>query len=149
MGIDTYTVSIGMEDAGLKGAEKSTPARDSQYHAAQFAEGLLPLFEGDAFATAQIIKNGTETFVAMRGQCQGLVGGVDEPSKDDFRRAPAAVTFQQLFDGDRFLMESLGGVKRANDVVDGMEQDTTSNTTTVRIALNQVAEIVNVDIGVT
>ena len=77
-----------------------------------------------------------------------MVGGVDEPAKDDFRCAPASVTFKQLFDGDRFLMEGMGGVKRANDVVDGMEQYTTSNATTVRIALNQVAEIINVDIGV-
>jgi hypothetical protein len=51
MGINAYTVSIGMEDAHLKSAEKATTARDSQHHAAEFAEDLLPFFEGDAFST--------------------------------------------------------------------------------------------------
>jgi hypothetical protein len=37
MGINAYMVSIGMEDARLKGAEKATTARDSQHHAAEFA----------------------------------------------------------------------------------------------------------------
>jgi hypothetical protein len=36
MGIDAHTVPIGMEDAGLKGAEKATTTRDSQHHAAEF-----------------------------------------------------------------------------------------------------------------
>jgi hypothetical protein len=36
-------------------------------------------------------------------------------------------------------MEGMGGVKGTNDLVDGMEQDTSSN---------QVAEVINVDIGV-
>ena len=47
------------------------------------------------------------------------------------------------------MMESMGGVKGANDLVDGMEQDATSDTAPARIALNQVAEIINVYIGVT
>jgi hypothetical protein len=37
MGINAYTVSIGMEDACLKSAEKATTVRDSQHHAAEFS----------------------------------------------------------------------------------------------------------------
>ena len=84
----------------------------------------------------------------MWRQFQGLVDGVNEPAKDDFGGAPAAVAFKELFDGNGFLMESMGGVKGANDFVDGMEQDATSNTAPARIALNQIAKIINVYIGV-
>jgi hypothetical protein len=45
-------------------------------------------------------------------------------------------------------MEGMGGVKGMNDFVDGMEQDMLSNTAPTRITLNQVAEVINVDIGV-
>jgi hypothetical protein len=45
-----------------------------------------------------------------------------------------------------FLMEGMEGVKGTNDLVDGMEQDTSSNTAPTRVALNQVAEVINVDI---
>jgi hypothetical protein len=58
-----------------------------------------------------------------------LLDGVDEPAKDHFRSGPAAVTFKELLDGNRFLMEGMGGVlKGTNDLVNGMEQDTTSDT---------------------
>jgi hypothetical protein len=95
MGIDAHTVSIGIEDAGLKSAEKATTARDSQHHAAEFAhQHLLPGFEGDAFAPPKVIKDGTQTLVlAVRRQLQSLLNGIDEPSKDHFRsRAPAIWT---------------------------------------------------------
>jgi hypothetical protein len=47
-------------------------------------------------------------------------------------------------------LEGMGGVKGTNDLVDGMEQDTLSDTAPTRITLNQVAEVINVvDIGVT
>jgi hypothetical protein len=68
MRINADTVSIGMENAGLKSAEEATTARDSQHHAAEFAEYLLPCFDGDAFATPQVIKDGTQTIVSVRRQ---------------------------------------------------------------------------------
>jgi hypothetical protein len=152
MGIDAHTVvSIGMEDAGLKSAEQATTARDSQHHAAEFSQDLLPGFEGDAFSTPKVIKDGTQTLVAVRRQLQSLLNGIDEPAKTKhFRSAPAAVTFKEFLDGNRLLMEGrMRGVKGMNDFIDGMEQDTSSDTVPMRITLNQVAEVIKVDIGVT
>jgi hypothetical protein len=62
----------------------------------------LPGFEGDAFSTPKVIKDGTQTLVAVRRQLQSLLNGIDEPAKEHFRSAPAAVTF--LFKRS-FLME--------------------------------------------
>jgi hypothetical protein len=78
-----------------------------------------------------------------------LLDGIDEPAKEHFRSVPEAVTFKEFLDGNRLLMECMGGVKGTNDLVDGMEQDTSSDTAPTRITLNQVAEVINVDIGVT
>ena len=108
----------------------------------------MPSFEGDALAAAEVIKNGTEAGVAVWGQFQGLLGGVNEPAKEHFRGAPTAVTLEEFLDGNGLLMEGVGGIKGANDFVDGMEQDTTGNTAAAGIALNEVAKIVNVHIGV-
>jgi hypothetical protein len=149
MGIDAHTVSVGMEDAGLESAGKATTTRDSQHHAAEFALHLLPGFKGDAFAPSKVIKDGAQTLVAVRRQLQSLLNGINEPAKDDhFRRAPAAITFKEFFDGNGLLMEGMGGVKGTNDLVDGMEQDTSSDAAPTCITLNQVAEVINVDIGV-
>jgi hypothetical protein len=47
------------------------------------------------------------------------------------------------------LVKFVGRIKRAKDFVDGMEQDTASNTAPPGITLDQIAKIINVDIGVT
>jgi hypothetical protein len=78
------TVAIGMEDAGLEGAEKATTARDHQDHAAEFAQDLVPGLEGDAFVAAKVIENGTQTFVTVWRQLQGLLGGIDKPAEENF-----------------------------------------------------------------
>jgi hypothetical protein len=84
MGIKTDMVAIGVKFPGLKGAEKATTAWDRQDHAAEFTQDLLPGLEGDAFAAAKVIKNGTQTFVTVWGQRQGLRGGINEPTKENF-----------------------------------------------------------------
>jgi hypothetical protein len=51
-----------------------------------------------------------------------LDGTIDEATKEHhFRSALAAVTFKEFFDGNRLLMEGMGGVKGTNDLVDRME----------------------------
>jgi hypothetical protein len=138
-----------MEYASLEGAEKAPTAGDSQDHAAQFAKNLLPGLKGDAFAAAKVVENGTQTDVAMGRQLQGLLGGIDEPTEEDFGGAPTAVALKEFFDGDGLLVKIMGGIKRADDFIDGMEQDPSSDTTPTGRALNKVAKIINVDIGVT
>jgi hypothetical protein len=73
-----------MEDAGLEGAEKATTTRDCQDHAAEFAQDLLPGLKGNAFAAAKVVENGTQTFVTVRRQFQGLLGGIDKPAEENF-----------------------------------------------------------------
>jgi hypothetical protein len=73
MGIKMDTVAIGMEDVCFEGAEKATTVRDCQDHAAEFAHDLLPGIEGDVFAVAKVVKNGTQTFVTVWRQLQGLL----------------------------------------------------------------------------
>jgi hypothetical protein len=46
-------------------------------------------------------------------------------------------------------MKVVGRIKGANDFIDSMEQDTSRNTSLTCINLNQVAKIINVNIGVT
>ena len=77
-----------MPDPGLKGAEKATTAGDSQDHAAEFAQNLLPSLEGNTRTAPEIITNGAQADVAVRRQFQGLFGRVNEPAKQEFGGAP-------------------------------------------------------------
>jgi hypothetical protein len=138
-----------MKDAGLEGDEKAPTARDRQDHAGEFTQDLLPGLERDAFAAAKVIKNGTQTFVMVWGQRQGLRGGIDEATDENFRRAPITVTLEEFLDGDGFLMKVMGKIQGANDFINSTEQDTACNTSSTGITLNQVAKIINVNIGVT
>ena len=45
-------------------------------------------------------------------------------------------------------MESVGGIKGANDLIDGVKQDTLGNTAATGTALNEIAKIVNIHVGV-
>jgi hypothetical protein len=149
MGIKADTVAIRMEDAGLEGAEKATTTRDRQDHAAEFAQDLLPGLERDAFAAAKVVENGTQTLVAVWRQLQGLLGSIDKPTEENFGRAPATVALEEFLNGDGLLMKGVGRIQGANDFIDSMEQDTSRDTSATGITLNQVAEIINVNIGVT
>jgi hypothetical protein len=137
-----------MSDPGLKGAEKATTAGDSQDHAAEFAQNLLPSLEGNTLTATEIIKNGAQADVAVRRQFQGLFGRVDEPAKQEFGGAPTAVTLEKLLDGNRLLMEGVEGIKGANDLVNGVKQDTAGNTAATGTALNQITKIVDIHVGV-
>jgi hypothetical protein len=136
MGINTHAVSIGMKDAGLKGAEKATTTGNIQDHTAEFAQNFLPSREGNAFAAAKVIKNRTQTVVTVWGQLQGLLGGIDKPTEENFGCAPATVALEKFLDGDGLLMEFVGRIKRANDFIDSMEQDAARDTATTGITLN-------------
>jgi hypothetical protein len=110
---------------------------------------LLPCLEGDAFAATKVVEDGTQTFVTVWGQRQGLRGGIDEPTEENFRRAPATVTLEEFLDGNGLLVKVMGRIQGANDFIDSMEQDPARNTSSTGITLNQVAKIVDVNIGVT
>jgi hypothetical protein len=137
-----------MPDPGLKGAEKATTAGNSQDHTAEFAQTLLPTFEGNTRTATEIIKNGAQADVAVGRQFQGLFGHVDEPAKQEFGGAPTAVTLEKRLDGNWRLMESVGGIKGANDLVNGVKQDSAGNTVATGTALNQIAKIVDIHVGV-
>jgi hypothetical protein len=77
-----------------------------------------------------------------------LFGLVDEPAKQEFGGAPASVTFEKLLDGNWLLMESVGGIKGADDFFNGVKQDTTSNTMATGTALNEIAKIVDIHVSV-
>jgi hypothetical protein len=55
----------------------------------------------------------------------------------------------EFLNGDGLLMKFVGRIQGANDFIDSMEQDTSHDTSPTGITLNQVAKIVNVNIGVT
>jgi hypothetical protein len=40
----TDSVLVGLGKPGLEGAKKAAPPGDGEYHAAQFAQGLVPFF---------------------------------------------------------------------------------------------------------
>jgi hypothetical protein len=141
-------VMIGMPDPRLKGAEKATTAGDSQDHTVEFAQNLLPSLEGNTLAATEIIKTGAQSDVTVRGQFQGLFGCVDEPAKQFFGGAPTSITFEKLLDGNRLLMESVGGIKGADDFVNCVKQDTSGNTAATGTALNEIAKIVDIHVGV-
>jgi hypothetical protein len=108
----------------------------------------LPSLEGNTLAAKEIIKNGAQSDVAVRGQFQGSFGRVDEPAKQEFGGVPTSVTFEKLLDGNWLLMESVGGTKGADDFVNCVKQDTSGNTAATGTALNKIAKIVNILVGV-
>jgi hypothetical protein len=110
---------------------------------------LLPGLEGDVLAATKVVEDGTQTFVTVGRQLQGLLGGIDEPAEENFRSAPATVALEKFLDGDGLLMKVVGRIQGANDLIDSVEQDTARDTTPTGISLNQVAEIIDVNIGVT
>ena len=61
----------------LQRAKQTTGTRDSETHAAEFAQDLVPFAGGDALASVQAFKNGEQTFATMLGQTDGLREGVD------------------------------------------------------------------------
>jgi hypothetical protein len=77
-----------------------------------------------------------------------LFGRVNEPAKQEFGGAPTSVTFEKLLDGNWLLMECVGGIKGADDLVDGMKEDTSDNTAATGTALNEIAKIVDMHVGV-
>jgi hypothetical protein len=98
-------------------------AWDCQYHAAEFAQDLLPGdllpgLEGDTLAAAKVIKNGTQKLIMVWRQLQGLLGGIDKPTEENFRHAPATVALEEfLWEGFRGQMPSSIAWNRIRQVI--------------------------------
>lgn len=66
-----------------------------------------------------------------------MIDGVDQPAKKQFCSAPTAIVLEEILDGDGFLVELVSRIhQRANDLVDGMEEDAMGNTSLACVALD-------------
>lgn len=142
-----------MVGGGLKGslqcAEQTSSAGNSNSHGAQFAKDLVPRFEGDSSAggwdTGQEFM---ETGQTMRGQGDGEGNTIDEPTQENLDGGPGAVTFEEFFDGGRFLPVPVRLGQGAKDSINGVQENTFCPPAPLAIALNQFEVVVNINISV-
>ena len=55
--IESDAVFVGVLETRLKGAEETTSARDCQDHTAQFAQGFVPIFDGNTAAALEVFED--------------------------------------------------------------------------------------------
>jgi hypothetical protein len=70
-----------------------------------------------------------------------LLDGGDNPAKEQFGGAPAAVALEEFLDGDGFLVERVSGIQGANEFIDGMEEDSAGNAVMAGIALTRLQKL--------
>ena len=100
---DPHSVSVGVGDAELKGAEQAAAAGDAQRHEAELAQVLLPLSESHAFAVSQVVEDGAEPGEAAFRELQGAGDRVQDPPEDLLAGGPGSVTAPELLLRDRLL----------------------------------------------
>ena len=64
------------------------------------------------------VEQGDETALAIIREDEELLDGVNQPSEDDFLRAPGGVAFAEILEGDWFLTCNVVLVVRSEEVVD-------------------------------
>ena len=97
---------------------------------------------------AEIIEYGDEAKVAMLGKFQRLAFCIQQPTEEDFGCGPETVALKELLDGDGLLMDSAVGGQWSEDLVNGMKEQTACEATSTTGALNEIAKIIDVDVGV-
>ena len=98
--------------------------------------------------TAQLVEYRAQASIAMGRKLQCLLDRVNEPAEHYFGSTPTPITFQQLLDGDGFLMERVGGIQGAKEAIDGVEQDAAGDAAAMSGALHKVAKVIHIDISV-
>ena len=104
----------------LEVGEEASSARKTRREAAEFAEELPPLSQGDSGLTGgNGLEAGLEFLEAMGGELKGAVGGIDEPTEYCFALGPVGITFGEFFDGGGFFAGgAIRGRQRTEDLVD-------------------------------
>jgi hypothetical protein len=82
----------------------------------------------------------------MRGQGDGFVGCINEPTQNYLLSRPKIVTFLKLLDGDGlFAKDIIGGIIGTEDRVNGMKRSTTC-AQAVEPSLSSLNKIIDIDI---
>ena len=77
---------------------------------------------------------------------QGVVDGVKKPAQDYFCSRPGCVTLQHFFAGHSFLMQGAGAVKPAENLVNGMHDESLHHEMPLWGALDKANENININI---
>jgi hypothetical protein len=100
--VKTDAVLVRLRETGLEGAEEAAPPGDGEYHAAQFAQRLVPVFGRYPPSLLQAFQNFQEAQAAVFGQFDGLCDSVDNPTQENFAHCPLCVSLRQFAEGDGF-----------------------------------------------
>ena len=132
----------------LKGAEQTLATGNGEDHTAQFAQKLLPPFDGHAMAPTKGGKEVQEAGGAMRGQGDCVIDGVHEPTQHDLERGPGSIALLQFFDRDWLGAMRVGGREGGKNGVDRMQQMTPNGAKSAGWPLGDGDEVIDVDVDV-
>ena len=113
---------VAVGETMLKSAEQTLATGNGKDHTAQFTQKLLPAFDGNAVAAAKVGKEFEEAVGAMRGQGDGVIDRVHEPTQHHFERGPGGVAVAQFLDRNGLGAMRVGGREGGKDGVNGMQQ---------------------------
>lgn len=92
---DADALAFFVAERFLQQAEEATQAWDSQDHAAQFPQELLPAFGGDAgLAVRELSEDVDESLETAGWQFDGMADTVNNPTKNRLAGAPGAIPLQ-------------------------------------------------------
>ena len=100
---DSKAMPVHVADPFLQQGEQSPAARDSDGHAAELSQGLVPNLGGDSCLVAQGVKDLHQSLHPVRGQLQSLVESVKEPAQHHFSGAQMGVSFEKLLQRGNML----------------------------------------------
>jgi len=149
LGGESDAAAVAMTKGKLEVREQATAPGDGEDHAAQFTQQAVPNLEGYTFAPSHVAKDFQEPRLTVGWQLDCFPNGVDEPPQDNFERAPAGITFEQLFHGDNLPATCwVSTVVWAEGVVDGVHEDAANAIDMGGASLGKGDEVIDVDVDV-
>jgi hypothetical protein len=96
-GIEPDPVVAGLVLGPLQGAEQASGARDGKGDKPELPKDAAPAFGTDTAEALEADKDVMEHLFSVRRELDGLSDRVNNPPKDEFASAPAAITREEFF----------------------------------------------------